>query len=69
MAGYGEGLGGTKRKFRATTKLGVYFSAKTCEEMNKQQKLEARIAEGKCEEGHREGQEHLRREAQGEARA
>ena len=42
-----KGLGGTKRKFRATTKLGVYFSAKTCEEMNKQQKLEARIAEGK----------------------
>ena len=42
-----KGLGGTKRKFRATTKLGVYFSAKTCEEMNKQQKLEARLAEGR----------------------
>ena len=41
-----KGLGDAKRKFKATKKLGVYFKPKTCEEMNKGQKLEARIAEG-----------------------
>ena len=39
-------LGGGKRKFKPTLKLSAYFASKTCAEMSKQQKLEARIAEG-----------------------
>ena len=39
-------LGGGKRKFKPTLKLGAYFKPSTCEEMSKQQKLEARITEG-----------------------
>ena len=37
------GGGGGKRKFKPTLKLNSYFASKTCAEMSKQEKLEARM--------------------------
>ena len=69
LAGYGEGARRHQAQVPGDDEARRVLLGQDIQEINKQQKLEARIAEGKCEEGHREGQEHLRREAQGEARA